>query len=640
MGVEFPGTRSPMAPLGLAAMTAIALSACDRAALRLTVPQPSPTPVEFTIVASRPPLMTPADVDALLRSEWQKVGVTPTPPADDSTWLRRAWLDVLGTIPPPEVTLRFLADRTADKRARAIDEMLASPLWADHWTAYWDEVWMGRDVRAPDVDRGAFRTWLHDSFARNVPWNELVTELLTATGRNSEGGPKRDSEANEGSGSVPAGVSGAVNWTLKYVETPQDMAGAASRTLLGVQIQCAQCHDHKTETWKQKDFQAFAAAFVRTRPVPLEGGNPMGMVRRVELRDLDHAAPRFAKMGDLDAIVKAHPTALDGTDLGGGEGGGREGGGGEAGGPEGVRVALARWVTAPNNHWFAPALVNRVWGHFLGRGFVDPVDDIRPSNPASAPALLAALAADFRSSGYDVKHLVRVVVGTEGYARSAAPVADATAKADPETRLWERFRVTPLGPEELLNALVVATKLDLIVRATGRLDLAQVRFRVKQRYGFLFDVDEETDDSDYSGTIAQGLALLNGSVVTAGASSLPEGALAGVLAMPGDDGAKIEALYVRTLSRLPTRNEVDTWTKFVADASVASDPPSPSAADAGSQVQRAPSKKAEKGQLGQQPDPLRGLQNRVGSERASARVRAYEDVLWALLNSSEFVLNH
>jgi hypothetical protein len=602
------------ARLFVLASVAVTIAACDRGG-------PPPATPHAAAIASppaappAPKLLASADVDAKLRDEWTGAAVAPVARADDATWLRRAWLDVLGTIPPPEVTVRFLADKGVDKRARAVDEMLASPLWADHWTAYWDDVWMGRDTRAPQVDRGAFRAWLHDAFARNEPWDRMVRELLTATGVNSEGGRQRDALANEGTGGSPEGVNGAVNWTLKYVQNPQDMAGAASRTMLGVQIQCAQCHDHKTEKWTQKDFQQFAAAFVRTRLVPLDGGKPMGQVKRIAVRDLDRAAPRFAKMGDTGAIVAAHPTALDGTDLTA---------------RSNVREALAAWVTARDNPWFARAIVNRMWGHFLGRGFSDPVDDMRPSNPLVASATLAALAADFVASGWDLKHLVRVVVGTEAYGLAAAPLSDATAKVDPEAKLWERFRVTPLGPEELLNALVAATRLDGIVRATGRMDLDQVRFQVKQRYGFLFDVDEETDAPDYEGTISQALALLDGGVVGSGARVLPGGALADVLAASGDDASKIEVLYVRTLSRFPTAEETATWTKYVADASAAPDP-APAA--------QPPPAKPTKGGKGK-PDPLARLESRPPVPRETARVRAFEDVLWTLLNSSEFVLNH
>jgi hypothetical protein len=604
--------------------TALALSACDRGGVPPSAPLAAPV---ASVASAGPALLASADIDARLKTAWKAAGLTPTTPADDATWLRRAWLDVLGTIPPPEVTVRFLAQPPSQtdpsKRSRAVDDLLASPLWAKHWTAYWDEAWMGRDTEGPDVDRGAFRSWLHEALERSTPWSEIVVQLLTATGQNSDGGPRRAAEENEGSAPPPPGVNGAVNWTLKYQANPQDMAGAASRTLLGVQLQCAQCHDHKTEKWTQRDFQSFAAAFMHTRLVPLDPGPAKGTIKRVEVRGLDRPAPRFAKMGDLEPIARAEPRALDGTQLGEGEG---------------VRSTLARWVTAPDNPWFARAFVNRMWGHFLGRGFVDPVDDLRPSNLATAPELLDALAADFVASGYDVKHLVRIIVGTSAYALSASPLDDATQKKDPEAKLWERFRVTPLGPDELLDSLVAATKLDAIVRATGHLDLAEVRFKVRKRYGFLFDVDEAAGDGDYEGTIAQALALLNGSVVAAGASVLPGSALAEVLGATGEDKTKIEALYLRALSRLPTAEEVARWTQFLAVAQADPEPPGP--VPVAPSADRARREKPQKGGKAEQPDPLRSLEGRAASTRATARVRAYEDLLWTLLNSSEFVLNH
>jgi len=607
---------SDMKLRALALGTVVVVAACDCGAPPPLTPAPA---AASAAQPGKPALLTSADLDVRVRAEWVKAGVTPTAPADDATWLRRAWLDVLGTVPPPEVVLRFLADTGKDagkdRRARALDAMLASSLWPDHWTVYWDDVWMGRATRGQDVDRGAFRTWLHAAIAKDEPWSQVVTELLTATGVNSEGGKQKDAFAADGRTAPTDGVNGAVNWTLRYGQTPQDMAGTASRSLLGVQIQCAQCHDHKTEKWTQQDFQSFAAAFVRTRFVPIDRGKAMGQVKRVEVRDLDHPAPRFAKMGDLDPIEKAQPKALDGTSLGGGDG---------------VRAALAKWVTSPDNPWFARAFVNRMWGHFLGRGFVDPVDDLRPSNAPAASAVLDALAADFAASGFDVKHLVRTIVGSEAYALSPSPLPDATAKADPEVKLWERFRVTPLGPDELLGALVTATRVDNVVRATGRLDLDQIRFKVRQRYGFLFDVDEENDEPDYEGTIAQALALLNGGVVGTGTRLLPGSALADVLAAPGDDASKIESLYVRTLSRFPSSDETARWQAFLAAATQ-----TPAPAPAGP-----PAGKDAKARKPKQPDPLAGLENRATTPREDARVRAYEDLLWTLLNSSEFVLNH
>ena len=491
----------------------------------------------------------------------------------------------------------------------------------------------GARCASPSVDRGAFRAWLHGAFSRNEPWSGIVTQLLTATGLNSDGEAKRESEANDGTQASSVRVNGAVNWTLKYELTPQDMAGIASRTFLGVQIQCAQCHDHKTEKWTQRDFQSFAAAFAYTGLSPVDSANPPGSIKRVAVHELNRPAPRFSKMGDLDALAKVRPTALDGTDL-------------ESG--DGVRAALAAWTTSPNNPWFARAFVNRMWAHFLGRGFVDPVDDFRPSNSPSAPAVLDALAADFVQSRFDVKHLVRLIAGSEVYALSASR-PPGVSSASPDVNLWERFRITPLGPEELLNALVAATKLDAIVRSTGRLDMSAVRFRVKQRYGFLFNVDEENAAEDYEGTIAQCLTLLNGNVVSIGASVLPGSALADVLAASdeptgGDDAKRLESLYLRALSRSPTSGERERWLQFLADALGSPDAARPDASVPESRKRSpgspSPVPTGRKVASSSPPDPLRGLGDRASLWQANARIRAWEDVLWALLNSSEFVLNH
>ena len=184
-----------------------------------------------------------------------------------------------------------------------LDELLASPLWADHWTAYWDDVWMGRDARAPDVDRGAFRAWLHDVLARNVPWNEVVTQLLTATGAQQRGrlAARRLRERGQGRRRPRASTARSTGRSSTS-RTRRTWRATASRTLLGVQIQCAQCHDHKTEKWTQKDFQSFAAAFVRTRLVPIDGGKPAWATSSASRSATSTApAPRFAKMGDLDA---------------------------------------------------------------------------------------------------------------------------------------------------------------------------------------------------------------------------------------------------------------------------------------------------------------------------------------------------
>ncbi len=558
-----------------------------------------------------PAAFGPKEIDALLASEWRARGIVPAPAVDDARFLRRAYLDVLGTLPPPHSIAAFVADRAADKRARLVAQLVELPAYADHWTNYWDDELMGKSPRDQDVDRAAFRRWLRARFAENAPWNKVVYELVTATGQNSAGGPRRPRlddpmSAETSEDAQPGTVNGAVNWILQYEKTPQDLAGSASRTFMGVQIQCAQCHDHKTEKWKQDDFRRFAACFARARAKPLEA-KQMGGIRRVELQDLPRALPRLTKDPELAPIAAARPTALDGTDL-------------SASGD--VRQALGAWVTSRDNPWFARAIVNRMWAHYLGRGFVDPIDDMRPSNKPAMDALLAKLADDFVSHGYDLKQLTRTITSTAAY-----QLASSGGEPDADNHFWARFRLVPMGPEELLNALYAATNVEGTAKRAGVANLDQLRMQLVSQYTFLFDVDEAADRTTFEGTVSQALLLLNGTLVGVGSAAIPGSALSEVLASPGSDAQKIEALYLRTLSRQPTAEEVLAGSSYVSSA-VARPlatilPPLPRVGT----------------RTGGKRDPLRRIEARA-AHTVDPRKIAYEDIFWALLNSSEFLFNH
>lgn len=546
----------------------------------------------------KPVTLGPEEIDTEIREAWQRAGLTPSTRADDSVYLRSAYLDVVGTLPRSDVTTAFLGSRDPDKRRKLVDRLLASPAYAEHWTNYWDDVLMGRDAKGPVVDRAAFREWLRARFDANAPWDKVVRELVSATGRN------RRSSAE---GGAPEPVNGAVNWTLRFEPTPQDLAGNASRVFLGVQIQCAQCHDHKTETWTQADFRRFASAFWHTKVEPLEA-KEKGVARRVELLDLPRVSPRVAKNPDSAPFASAKATALDGTDL-------------EKG--EGTRKALATWMTARDNPWFAKAFVNRMWGHFLGRGFYDPVDDMREVNAPSMPRLLDRLALDFVAHDYDVAGLIRTLCATEAYQLSPFARPGSASNADPENKLWSRFHVVPLGPEELLNALLRATGVENAVREAGVQDLPRLRLQLERQYAFLFDVDETDDVPDYSGTVTQALSLLNGQLLGQGARVIPGSALGEVLARPGDDASKVDALVLRLLSRLPSEKERAGWVSYVQSALKQPRVPTP-----------VPKPKPVAGGSG----PLGRLARKMPP--VDARRAAYEDLVWALLNSSEFVFNH
>ncbi|MBS2016092.1 MAG: DUF1549 domain-containing protein [Deltaproteobacteria bacterium] len=592
----------------------------------------SPNPQRPT-PAAPPPVATPSTkkevaplagtvegIDAALRAAWKEKGLVPARRADDATFVRRVYVDIVGTIPPPDVAAAFVASEAPDKRKRLVDTLLASPDYGEHWMNYWDDVLMGREVKGPVVDRLAFRYWLRARFEANAPWDRIVRDLVAPTGQNSLGGARvRLPEAMaQTSMNVPLGadvprkgeegavdlesINGAVNWPLRFEQQPQDLAGTASRVFLGVQIQCAQCHDHKSEKWKQEDFQRFAAAFLHTKVEPIDA-REKGVIRRIELVDAARIPPRFAKKPDLAAVARAKPTALDGTDLDKGEG---------------TRKALAEWMTSKKNPWFAKAFVNRMWGHFLGRGFYDPVDDMRASNRPAMPELLDTIAADFAAHDFDVAYLIRTITATEAYQLAAS----AEAKPDAENVLWARFHLVPLGPSELMNALLRATDLETAAQKAGIQNMEALRLQLVRQYAFLFDTDETDDVPDYSGTVTQALSLLNGALVGHGARSVPGSALDKVLATPGDDGAKVDTLAMRVLSRRPTVEERSRWVNYVQIAQKTPPPTIP------------PPKKGGAG-----AGPLARLGNR-GSATTDPRRAAYEDLMWAMLNSSEFVFNH
>ena len=579
-----------------------------------------------------------ADIDHAIRVYWQKEKIVPAPPANDARYLRRVYLDVIGRIPTASEVTAFLADESSDKRSKALEALLAGSEYADNWTSYWDNVLMGKQVRNQFVDRFAWRQWLHTQFEKNVPWNKFVYDVISATGQNSTGGGyaklaglgkgpapmMRDAPAESTDPAEIARVNGAVNWYLKYVQAPADLSGAASKIFLGVQIQCAQCHDHKTEKWKQEDFRRFTACFMSARPRPV-GQPQQGGVRKFDVEDMDAFRPmaRFAKKPNgMAEYAQAVPAVLDGTELGTGAN---------------RRKDLAAWMTARENKWFADAIVNRMWAHFMGRGIVEPIDDFRPSNPATMPNVLKMMADDFVLHDYDLKHLVKQIASTQVYNLSSA-----TAKhLDPGNMYYARYRLKPLGSEQLLDSLVSATNMKPMMERMAGGNLEAVKFQLMRQFTFLFDTDEESEQKDFEGTIPQALMLLNGNLVNKGVSPIPGTALAEVLAMPGVDKEKIEALYLRTLSRKPTAAELARWTDFIkAPRSVVNSGPesidNTPLRQRLRQMQQQGGGKRNPGGI----DPFARLGERVQTAAANPQNQAYEDLFWALLNSSEFAFNH
>jgi hypothetical protein len=291
-------------------------------------------------------------------------------------------------------------------------------------------------------------------------------------------------------------------------------------------------------------------------------------------------------------------------------------------------------MTAPENPWFSEAIVNRMWAHFLGRGFVEPIDDFRPSNPANMPELLRSLADDFRASGYNLKHLIQLITSTQAYQLSAS----AQAKPGVGNIYWAKYRLKPLSPDQMLDSLVQATGIKPALEQNVGGNLDQIRYQLQRQFQFLFDVDEEFEQKDFEGTIPQALMMLNGGLVNTSVRPIPGTALSELESITDGDDACIEALYLRTLSRKPNPAELSMWRAYLnAPRPIAST--SPAAVATQPDTTRA-KKNNKKGAPNAGYNPLARAVGKLRTASVTPKQQAYEDMMWALLNSSEFMFNH
>ena len=550
-------------------------------------------------VAAPPDLVAELSAtNSALQKAWKNAGVVPAAPVGDLGYLRRCYLDLTGVVPPHQEVQAFLSDRRPDKRHRLVSRLSQTPAHFAHMANTWDGILLGKVKRNPWVDRVAFRRWLYQSFKSNMPWDRLVRQLVSATGQNSAGGRPKPSDWGALERVADAGVpiNGAVNFSLSHFRQPQNLAGATSRIFLGIQIQCAECHDHKTERWTQAEFKHFTAAFMRTRLHRIDRGRVMGK-RRAQLKDVDGNPRWLARRNQRLGYSAEQPRALDGTDLGNG--------------PRSPRQALAQWLTAKSNPWFAQAYVNRVWAQLLGTGFMNPVDDIREGQKVIVPQVLRQLSQAFVRRGYDTRWLYRVIMASDAYGRSSGA----------EGKVWSSFRMRSMSSDQLLDSIARAGGIGAgVERLTGE-RLSRVKLNLRHQFRFLFDVDEEGDAEVFSGTIPQSLLMQNGVITTAASSRFEGTTLAQAMDMPDADA--IRFLYESVYGRPPRATESQHWQRFLKGATggyVVSVEPGAVRSGAGRKL-------------------MARAYRRV-LRKMSPRDHALEDLMWALLNSSEFFFIH
>jgi hypothetical protein len=506
---------------------------------------------EVTGAASPSESDAAARIDQHLAAALSDAGLTPSPPADDAEFLRRAWLDLCGIIPPLNDddgisgVRDFLADERPDKRALLIDALLAKPRHATHLANVWKAVMLPADANFQQFGGDAsLANWLRTRFADNAPYDETVRELLTTTGN--------------------LGQSSPVLYYSTLELKPEELAASTSRIFLGVQIQCAQCHDHPFDHWQQRDFWGYAAFFARLQRPPAQ----QQFVFQVEEADTGEVTLPNSSDVVLPQFLGGAPSPDDD--------------------PRTRRARLADWLASADNPYFAQATVNRVWGLLFGRGLVDPVDDLGSQNPPSHPELLDELAADFAASGFDVQRLIRSVCLTQAYQRSSRFVPGASERP-------ELFAVMPLksmSAEQLYDCLTEAMR-----RRDAQFGMQSSAFAGgfdQNRQAFLARFRAPTQGAtEYQSGIPQALTLMNGAVVRQ-ATDLNQSDLLIALDAPFFTTAdRVETLFLSTLARPPSPDEFAACIAHVDSGGTTGDP------------------------------------------RA-----ALSDVLWALLNSAEFVFNH
>jgi hypothetical protein len=505
----------------------------------------APPPAAPIVVSARaaPGARVGARLDELLAASWAAAGVAPAPAADDGAFLRRVSLDLAGRIPSLHEARAFLDDGALDKRARLVDRLLASPAFAARWGDLYADLLFGTDARRRVEKRFGPRAFLVAAFEENRPYDRLAAELLTADGSGEDDG-----------------AAAFVAARLRGGGGPEAIAGAAARIFLGLQIQCAQCHDHPYDArWKQEDFYGLVAYFAGTRvraepaqpasqgatDVAREGAGEMAGAmdadtsarRSIVLVDLPRGEARMQRPGSAEGVL-VKPRFL-GAALGLRPG-------------ETRRQAFARAVIGSD--LFAKAMVARTWAQLFGRGLVEPWDDLGAERDPAHPPPLLHLAEAFRDGGYDVRALVRTIVLSAAYGRSAA--GSPSSGADASLRAFARMGTRPLSADQLVASLLVATGVDGAARRASddragsrRVDDAFRDFR------FAFADDEMAEVDRFDGSLPQALLLLNGPLTNAGSRARRAGVLSAVLAAHRDPAARLEDLFLAAYTRAPRPDE-------------------------------------------------------------------------------------
>ncbi len=485
--------------------TAITVMYIDKVTFaRVSVPFPNKVlPAQYAKIPA------PSYIDRLVLKKLEALRLLPSDVAEDAEYMRRTYLDLIGTLPTAAEVRTFLGDQDPTKRAKLVDQLLERPEYVDYWTYKWGDLLRVNRETLTEKGMWAFYSWVREAVAENRPWDRVVHDVLTANGNTFSDGPSN---------------------FYRISRTPEDLTETVSQAFLGIRVQCARCHNHPFEKWTQQDYYKFANLLSRVTRKP--GEHPQDLVITAAATG-EIAFPKTGKPLP-PAPYDGKPMATDSA--------------------EDRRVYLADWLASPKNSYFVQSIVNRVWRHFMGRGLIEPVDDLRATNPASNEPLMQALCKDLVEHNFDLKHLIRQIATSRTYQLTSRPRPE-NKKDDKQ---YSRYFVRRLTAEQLLDAISQVTqqqeKFSNLPAGYRAIQLPDTKVA-----NYFLDVfgrppRQITCDCERAQepNMAQALHLINGAGVNQKISA-NGGFVDQLLKSPKKDNEIVEEMYLTCFGRFPTK---------------------------------------------------------------------------------------
>ena len=491
-------------------------------------PQPKPSQDPADVLA--------ATIDKHLAKDWEARGILPAELTDDSEFVRRVYLDIIGRAPKSAETREFLDDKSPDKRAKLVDHLLKMPAHANHFASVTRSLWLPQTATNPQIAQFGyqFEVWLRNRFRENTPADEVVRRILTVKITVNSQNPMF--RFVQGDPNDPDAQMLAAFYSANEGR-PENMGAAVSRLFLGVKLECAQCHDHPHAPYTKAQFWQFAAFFAEMNP--LNGPRP-GFVGPMEPQSDRNT------IGIPGTEQRVTATFFDGTSPNWRR-------------DRTPRVELADWLTSKSNAYFAKNMANRLWAHFFGLGLLDPVDEPGENNQPSHPELLDELGKAFAENNFDNHMLIRAITRTKAYQLTSKMTHPG--QADP--RRFARMNVKGLSPSQLFDSLVAATgfREPSFLRNQQQFGFVQPN---NPRSAFLVRFGSNERTTETSTTILQALMLMNGQFIGDQTDLNKSEILASIADYPGwDTKQRVTALFLTAFARNPTPEELEKYTSYV-----------------------------------------------------------------------------